>query len=703
METAKFKVGDILVDKKTSTRYRIIFVSGTQVIVCQMDCNKLNLLDFDIAIIESLLDTLDLTIANEEAPVYDTRKLPLSVKERFDFYSSVIKKVSATYGPDYLALGSKVPKPELEEILSESKMARATLWKIIRVYLQSGFNLYSLIDKRTDSGRKEWKYEKKPGRKTSYGLSFGTVIDERTKEEFKEGLDYYKSGRAKTYEDAYDFLCLKYYGTYEQTPEGVVKTLLPASARPTFRQFYYYCKTNITQEEVDAIKTSRQEQRNNKRLLLSDSLKGINGPWDCFEMDEVEVDLSLVSVDDPTKVVGRPIVYLMLDVYTRMIAAVPIAFDNNSVLGFTNCIMNLLDDKVEFCKKYGLSISADIWPSGYLPRRIRCDRGAEYRSNRVKNICNELGISRDLVTAGTGSLKGSVEQFFHMMQAAQNPDLENKGLIEKRFDSMHHKEACLNINDFTKIFLNYVVTYNQHYMKNYPLTKDMAAQGTRPIPYEIWKYGIKAFGNPRVILNEEQFYYALMTPINAKISRVGITFQDLYYINYKDKKLLHTMYVSGNKKVPFESRMDERDISRIYYYDDGKLKSASLNSERTGNTEYAGLTYAEYLALRKEKKQRDSQGTEHNRKLRVARKELNEVVLDSVEVRTKDFDHEKPKTEEIRKNRRIEQQIASSNNAIESKLTLTAAEMESNPWQNSTASDFESDIDNWDDALALFD
>lgn len=41
METAKFKVGDILVDKKTSTRYRIIFVSGTQVIVCQMDCNKL--------------------------------------------------------------------------------------------------------------------------------------------------------------------------------------------------------------------------------------------------------------------------------------------------------------------------------------------------------------------------------------------------------------------------------------------------------------------------------------------------------------------------------------------------------------------------------------------------------------------------------------------------------------------------------------
>lgn len=703
METAALRVGEILIDNETKKRFRVIFIRDAQIVLCQMDCSKMRIVEQDTTFIMHLLESAQMSITKEEKKVVKTDCLATAVREKYEAYLAIIEKVDEIYGPDYLSLGSRKHKEDFDAIIQESGLSRGAMWKIIRRYLQGGFDSTSLIDRRTHTRHKPATYETKTGRKNLTGYAMGVIIDDNIKKHFAEALNYYKSGRAKTYEDAYDMLCMTYYSTMETTEDGPVKTLLPISQRPSFRQFYYYCKNSITAEENDAIKTSRQEQRNNKRLLLSDNLNGIRGPWDCFEMDEVEVDVSLVSIYDQTKVVGRPIVYVMLDVYTRMIAAVSIAFDNNSVLGFTNCIMNLLDDKVEFCKKYGLSISADIWPSGYLPRRIRRDRGAEYRSNRVKNICNELGISRDLVTAGTGSLKGSVEQFFHMMQAAQNPDLENKGLIEKRFDSMHHKEACLNINDFTKIFLNYVVTYNQHYMKNYPLTKDMAAQGTRPIPYEIWKYGIKAFGNPRVILNEEQFYYALMTPINAKISRVGITFQDLYYINYKDKKLLHTMYVSGNKKVPFESRMDERDISRIYYYDDGKLKSASLNSERTGNTEYAGLTYAEYLALRKEKKQRDSQGAEHNRKLRVARKELNEVVLDSVEVRTKDFDHEKPKTEEIRKNRRIEQQIASSNNAIESKLTLTAAEMESNPWQNSTASDFESDIDNWDDALALFD
>ena len=60
--------------------------------------------------------------------------------------------------------------------------------------------------------------------------------------------------------------------------------------------------------------------------------------------------------------------YVMLDLYTRLIVAVSIGFDNNSVLGFTNCLMNLADDKVEYCKKYGLTITEtsgrqDIYPN----------------------------------------------------------------------------------------------------------------------------------------------------------------------------------------------------------------------------------------------------------------------------------------------------------------------------------------------------
>lgn len=56
MET-KFNVGDILTDKNTSTRYRIICIKSNQVVLCQMNCDTLNLYSHDIRVVASLIET----------------------------------------------------------------------------------------------------------------------------------------------------------------------------------------------------------------------------------------------------------------------------------------------------------------------------------------------------------------------------------------------------------------------------------------------------------------------------------------------------------------------------------------------------------------------------------------------------------------------------------------------------------------------
>ena len=71
------------------------------------------------------------------------------------------------------------------------------------------------------------------------------------------------------------------------------------------------------------------------------------------EIDACEADVSLVSELDPDQAIGRPIVYFMIDVYSRIILAVSVAFDNNSILGITNLFLNLADDKQEYCKIHG--------------------------------------------------------------------------------------------------------------------------------------------------------------------------------------------------------------------------------------------------------------------------------------------------------------------------------------------------------------
>ena len=130
--------------------------------------------------------------------------------------------------------------------------------------------------------------------------------------------------------------------------------------------------------------------------------------------------------------------YFMIDVYSRIILAVSVAFDNNSILGITNLFLNLADDKQEYCKKYGIEFNDKrLWPSGVIPKRIRVDRGSEFKSYEFDRICNELGIEKQIVSGASGSLKGVVEQAFHQMHAKQNVHLENHGLIEKRYDSLH--------------------------------------------------------------------------------------------------------------------------------------------------------------------------------------------------------------------------------------------------------------------------
>ena len=123
--------------------------------------------------------------------------------------------------------------------------------------------------------------------------------------------------------------------------------------------------------------------------------------------------------------------------------------------------------------------------------------------------------------------------------------------------------------------------------------------------------------------------------------------------------------------------------------------------EKTGNGDYAGLTHAEYQALRKEKHLMDVAGNEHNRQLRVARKELNKAVLDAAKGRTKDIVDKTNDTKEIRKNRRIEQQSVANESSIESHTPL--ATFEDTSWSGKP-SDFDAGIDenDWESAMALF-
>lgn len=648
MAEIEIRVTDIITIEQT--QYRVIGYRAGLFSLCEMNTKKLTIF---------LLPSKDLVkwategAARVEKSNSSNILLPDLKDENYLKKQALMQFIMQEYGPLYEKLYGKTTKTNLKKTMEDLGIQRDAAWRAIRRFLQSGLDMAAIVDGRSlrSGKRNPYKYSKKTGHPTMNALGKGVPLTDEIRTYFDEAIKDFLIGRAKTKKDAYMTMIEKHFINEEETPTGIRVSVLPDNLRPTLKQFLNYTRVRVPQEEIDKAKTSAREQRNNKRLLLSDNLQGVMGPGDLWEVDECEIDLSLVSVENPSVTVGRPIVYVMIDVYTRMIVAYSVAFDNNSVLGITNCFLTLLDDKQELCNRFGIQIGANEWPSKILPLRLRSDYGAEYISHAMDTICCKLGVAKELVSPATGSLKGQVEQLFHQIHAAQNSLLEGKGLIEKRYDSNHHQEAILNIQEFEAVLLTYIVGHNRKYMEKYPLTKDMRQQNVEPCPIDLWKYGVSLNGSPRPITNEVMFRHSLLLPVKASVGRAGITFKGLFYINLQDEALLRDMYLAsthGKKKLE-SACIDPRNIGHLYYIREGKLMTASLNYKKTGMKEYEGMTLSEYNALHNKKKDDDAIGRETNLQMDIAIRDRQAKIVSEAQKR-----HLSPSTENLRANRAAE-------------------------------------------------
>ena len=389
-------------------------------------------------------------------------------------------------------------------------------------------------------------------------------------------------------------------------------------------------------------------------------------------MDEVEMDVSIVSEVDPTKVIGRPIVHAMVDVYSRMITAVSVSLENNSVLGFTNCLLNLGEDNKQLCRRYGLELKDGLWDINVLPNRLRSDRGSEYRSKEVKRICNELNITLELVPPAMGSLKGQVEQLFHQYHSVQNDLLEGRGLITKRYDSNHHRHAVLTLDDIWVFVINQTIAHNMMTMSQYPMTKDMLEKSVHPIPLELWDYGCNKYGAPRPIVNLDQFEYSIRKEVRARVTRKGIEWNGLYYIA-NDPWLAEQITKTRRSSVPLKCRLDERNVGFLWYIADNRLVKATLNENRAGNYEFNGMSLRNYEEYKTKKKELVMEKAQEDQEIRCARRMGMQATLDdAVRVANQTAPNDE-KAKNIRHNRKEESILVLEANSIGARLNTDDA------------------------------
>ena len=156
-------------------------------------------------------------------------------------------------------------------------------------------------------------------------------------------------------------------------PDGQSRPVMPpANQLPTYRQFRYWF-----QKDGDLARSLKAREGNHRfnqshRGLGGDAASIAFGPGAVYQIDSTKGDVYLVSQFDRSKVIGRATLYLVVDVFSGMIAGFYAGLENPSFLAAALAIENAATDKVGFCADYGIQITAEEWPSQNLPEANYC-------------------------------------------------------------------------------------------------------------------------------------------------------------------------------------------------------------------------------------------------------------------------------------------------------------------------------------------
>ncbi|MDJ0742537.1 MAG: DDE-type integrase/transposase/recombinase [Xenococcaceae cyanobacterium MO_167.B27] len=481
---------------------------------------------------------------------------------------------------------------------SQGKVAKKTIYGYLRKYWQRGKTKNSLLPDYSNSGGKgktrKYSNNIKRGRPRKYKkiaeIGKGVNITEEDRRIFRIAISKFYNNRKGNFLTTAYKLMLKEYYTEEIIfdDKGVKKsTLIPPDKQPTIRQFrYWYDKEH---RDIKKTVSSRRGSRAfalEHRAILGNSQQETIGPGSRYQIDATIADVYLVSKYNRNWIIGRPVVYVVIDVFSRMITGVYVGLEGPSWLGMMMALVNAATDKVKFCAEYGIEITEEEWLAHHIPDAILGDRG-ELAGKNVETSINNLGIRIENAAPYRADWKGLVERHFRIIHDKVKPFLP--GYVDVDFTQRGGKDyrldSKLDLDEFTKIIIHLILQHNNHhYLPNYDREEMMITDDVQPIPRELWQWGIANRSGRLKTFPEDIVKLNLMPTDRATITAKGIKFKKLYYTSEKarkeqwferarsrslskDEKYINISYDPRKPDIIYFRSSDGRDFEKCFLID----------------------------------------------------------------------------------------------------------------------------------------
>lgn len=461
-------------------------------------------------------------------------------------------------------------------ILADTVASKAPvdkIYKYLRRFWQRGMTPNALLPdfwKCGASGKgRIAKQGGKLGRKPKLAMVdvkfVGVNVDENMKNIFSMAIkQYFCTTDQHPLRKAYGEMIEKHFNLgYREQGDVQIPIMPPTHMIPTFGQFaYWYSK----QKDLIHCIVSRQGRRAYElrhRPVLGSSTQMAFGPGSIFQIDATVADVYLVCSYDRTRIIGRPVVYLCIDVFSRLCVGLYVGLEGPSWLTGMMALANSTADKVAFCAEYGIQITKDDWPCCCLPEQVVADRG-EFIGISSDNLVSNLNISFANCPPCRGDLKGIVERSFRRANDSFIKWIPGAVRKRERGDPDYRLEAKLTLQEFTRILIMMTIEYNLfHRVKEYPLERSMMSDDLEPIPIELWNWGtVNRTGHLRV-RSQDMVKLALLPKAEAVVTLQGIRCNGMYYSC--ERAIREQWFVKARQsRSSFEASYDPRKPEIVY-------------------------------------------------------------------------------------------------------------------------------------------
>lgn len=589
MDSPVIRRGDIY--RIEEDEWRVFIAKAKMVAVINVNTHEIRKIKTNI-FIEHVKDKLYESVSKEADHSYTVLPEEMEiVNKRADILDSIIIEEEERIER---LLTKRMPKNKFDTKAILLGVSKRQLRRMLLSYLLSGRNKFSLVDQRKNNSRP----------KNSHSKDYENPrndVDEILKYGLKMFVKYGKPGMA------YDAVLRRYFREPVEAPDGssVKMVTLPEEERSvSYKMLYNYIRKHT--EDYSCMGKDERDKQNNNRQLVGNSRTGVYELGQIVEADEMELGCYVVDQNDGETVLGKAVVYCMVEVLSGICIGAYVSLENNSMRGFQQVFLSLLEPHKNQTKGYNIDYDEEDWPSMIVPNEIRCDRGSEYMSKAYSKAMGELGIRNTPVPPGCGSLKGVVESFNGLVQTYLKAQLKNNGYVEDKYrgGDLAKGDACLTLEEIRGLVYQSVILYNRRVFEGL-IDKKYLDNDVSPTPKGIFAYE-KAHGRAEDPTNVNDatrpaYLFAMLAKEEEKRKFTWNRRKGIVYTFYKTELRFYSQepwFLDILKDEPhpedIEVRYNVDDIRNVYIRYKKEIHRVPLAEKIEQQYTYADLTWDEY-------------------------------------------------------------------------------------------------------------